>query len=163
MDQFTHFWNHFALVVEQFHGYDWRNKGAGLTKPDRLAYHIFKTTRRYVKDEGALSFGSGRSFDLEEAELRPSREEILSLVDYFRDLCCQWVEGMVLYEEGVPVPQAGAARFSEVLLLLRHSAFHLGEMEGILNEAQFGKTPDLWSVAREGEGKKSLPERESMA
>ncbi len=145
--QYGHFWDVFDRVVGGFSGADWRNRGQGMTRPDSLAYHILKSTRYYVKGGETPPFESGRSFDLEEGEMLPSREEILSLTGYFRRLCCGWLESMDFTGENRDFPWTGKTQYGTVLFLLLHGSYHLGELEGILNECRGGEAPDFWGDA----------------
>jgi hypothetical protein len=150
ISQFHHFWDVYSRVVTGFDGDEWRRSGEGLTRPDRLAFHIFQSTRFYAKDTDSLFLASGPSFERDQDDVRPGREDILALVDYFTDLCDRWIGEMDFSSENRDFPWTGRTRFSIVLFLIRHNTYHLGELEGLLNRCRNGRAPDFWVDSLKG-------------
>jgi len=137
-------------VVTGFNGDEWRRCGEGLTRPDRLAYHIFQSTRFYTKDSHPLFLTSGSSFERDRDATRPGRDDILALAGYFTELSDRWIGEMDLSADNGDFPWTGRTRFSIVLFLLRHNTYHLGEMEGLLNRCRGGQAPDFWVDSLKG-------------
>ena len=94
MSQSRHFWDVYRRVVTGFNGDEWRRCGEGLTRPDRLAYHIFQSTRFYTKDSHPLFLTSGSSFERDQDATRPGRDDILALAGYFTELSDRWIGEM---------------------------------------------------------------------
>jgi hypothetical protein len=143
--QYSHFWEAFSRVVRNFHGYDWRYNRNGGSTPDRLAYNILRSTRYYTQDEGPLLFGSRRSFMLDKGEILPSQEEILSLHEYFHLLSVNWVDVMFSEGESSSFSWNDQTCRGTAFSLLRQNSYHLGKLEGLLNEKQQNKINGLLS------------------
>ncbi|MBN2628837.1 MAG: hypothetical protein JXA95_19390 [Spirochaetales bacterium] len=94
ISQSRHFWDVYRRVVTGFNGDEWRRCGEGLTRPDRLAYHIFQSTRFYTKDSHPLFLTSGSSFERDRDATRPGRDDILALAGYFTELSDRWIGEM---------------------------------------------------------------------
>jgi hypothetical protein len=144
--QYRHLWRTFDRIVRDFRDPAWTAGGFGLTTPARLAYHILESTRYYIADSEPLMFRNGkamtaRSKDIGESEL-PTREDILFLIGSMAAKTGRWIEGLDLDAKNPDYPWAGDTKGSVALFVIRHSQYHLGELDALLNEQEKGKARD---------------------
>jgi len=146
INQFSHFWRTYKSVCNDFDIASWKNSGYGLTQPSRLALHIIQSTKYYIEDESPLKYAAGKaieinSWDLEKSDL-PELEDILFLLADIEKKTVGWLEKVDFNANNDKFPWTGKTYGSVVLFLLRHSQYHLGEMNSLLNEQLNGEAED---------------------
>ena len=144
--EFDHLWRAFAKVVSGFDEDAWCHTGHGVTVPARLACHILQSTRYYIQDTSTMTDGAGNTFDLvcgeASEESLPTQEDILFLTEAVKSRTAAWLHNLDLDAGNPDFPWTGTTAHSVVLFLLKHSIFHLGELNALLNEQLRGGAPD---------------------
>ena len=144
--QFDQFWRMFADIVNDFNDDNWRSLGYGMTMPMKLAYHILHSIRYYIGDEGDSHLNSGKEYKysierVDETNFL-SRNEIIELIDKTKHAVTNWIQTIDLNEANTVYPWTGSNRLSVVLFIIRHSYYHLGEFNGLLNDNLSGNAKD---------------------
>jgi len=148
IDQFSHFWRIYKSICNDFEITNWKDSGYGLTQPNRLALHIIQSTKFYIEDSSPLKYISGKSiennsWDLKQEDL-PEKEDVLSLVVDIELKTEQWLQNIKFNSPNDKFPWTGKTYGSIILFLLRHSQYHLGEMNCLLNNQLKGKAEDYF-------------------
>lgn len=147
--QFEQFWRIFIYISEDFNEKSWSSSGHGMTMPMKLAYHIVHSIRYYIGDEKDLTLSTGRKYKYEMERVDESnylyREEIIELIKITEKNVQEWLKTIALDESNTNYPWTGKDVTSVVLFIIRHSYFHLGEMNGLLNESIAGKAKDSFA------------------
>jgi hypothetical protein len=114
--------------------------------PARLAFHILKSTHYYIEIPSDIPLPSGRPFDVDWLEMDvsdlPLRSDILHALKVFRTKTGKWLSDMDLSARNTAFPWAGETKVGVVIFLLRHSLYHLGELNALLYESKGGKAED---------------------
>ena len=146
INQFRHFWKTFEKIVLDFNKLSWIQSGFGLTTPAKTAYHIIKSTKYYIADQSPIVYQSGKSMTVNRNKIDiselPSIDDIVFLIPLIKENTEKWLLNINLEAENNIYIWTGKTMFSVVLFLLRHSQYHLGEMNALLNEYKKGKAED---------------------
>jgi hypothetical protein len=147
--QFTQFWRMFESVVSNFNSLTWKESGHGLTKPYLLAYHIIQSIKYYIDDKNDVVLLNGNilSHDIKliDCGLLISQKEICAMVKDIQPKLEKWIQNVNLQEENTRCKWTGDKVESIILFIIRHSYFHFGEMNTLLNEYLDGKAPDYFA------------------
>lgn len=144
--QYAHTWRTFAGIVRDFDSDAWRHIGRGIILPVRLAFHILKSTMYYIEDTSTVLYAAGRPFDgnweaVKEEDF-PSQDDILAGTDALQSKTEKWLSDMDFDAENRTFGWAGATKFGVALFLLRHTLYHIGELNALLEESKNGKAED---------------------
>jgi len=144
--QYAHTWRTFAGIVKDFDDDAWLHTGRGALLPFRLAFHILKSTTYYLEDTSTVLLAAGKPFDgnwqtLEAGEL-PSQDDILAGIEALQAKTAHWLSEMDFGAENKTFGWAGATHFGVALFLLRHTLYHIGELNALLEESNNGKAED---------------------
>ena len=144
--QYAHTWRTFAGIVKDFDQNAWIHTGRGIILPVRLAFHILKSTTYYIEDTTTVLLAAGKPFDgnweiLEEGDL-PSQDDILAGIEALQAKTEQWLFDMDFDAENKTFGWTGTTKFSVALFLLRHTLYHIGELNALLEESKNGKAED---------------------
>ena len=146
LDQFNHTWKIYEGIIRDFDDGAWTNLAHGYIVPARLAFHILKSTLYYLEDSCVLALPSGRQLDGDwltmELEALPLRSDILHVVDVFRVKTEKWLLEMDLPAQNTAFEWAGQTKMGVVIFLLRHTLYHLGELNALLYESKLGEAND---------------------
>ena len=146
IDQFNHTWNILEGLAQDFDDDSWLNLGHGYIVPARLAYHIFHSTRYYIEDPFEMSFPSGKRLQGDwlsmDVEALPSRSDILQTLGVFRSKTEKWLTDMDLHAKNTSFDWAGETRMGVVIFLMRHTLYHVGELNALLYESKCGNAED---------------------
>jgi len=144
--QYAHTWRTFAGIVKDFDQDAWSHTGRGVILPFRLAFHILKSTTYYLEDTSTVLLAAGKPFDGNwetlAAEDLPTQADILAGIDALQAKTEQWLSDMDFDAENKAFGWAGATQFGVALFLLRHTLFHIGELNALLEESKNGKAED---------------------
>jgi hypothetical protein len=148
IDQFSHLWRIYKSVCKDFENSKWKNSGYGLTQPNRLALHIIQSTKFYIEDNSPLKYINGKtiemnSWDMDKNDL-PELDDVLSLVGDIEKKTETWLKNINFNSKNDKFPWTGKTYGSIILFLLRHSQYHLGEMNCLLNDQLEGKAEDYF-------------------
>jgi len=144
--QYAHTWRLFAGIVKDFGQDAWIHTGRGVLLPFRIAFHILKSTTYYLEDTSTVLLAAGKPFDgnwetLAEGD-RPSQDEILAGIEVLQARTERWLSEMDFGAENRTFGWAGATKFGVALFLLRHTLYHIGELNALLEESKNGKAED---------------------
>jgi hypothetical protein len=140
------FWRMFAAVVGDFPEPDWAGRGHGLTTPSRLAFHIIHSLKYYQDNRADFVLADGRRLAADtvpgtEDEL-PTRRDILAIIDQTRGAADAWLAALDPAEANRVFPWTGPDMASVAGFIIRHSYFHLGELNALLNDSLDGAAAD---------------------
>ena len=149
INQFSHFWRIYKSVCKDFDVASWKNSGYGLTQPNRLALHIIQSTKCYIEDKTPLVYADGKrietnSWNMDKKDL-PELNDILFLLEDVKNKTEIWLKEIDFDIKNDKFPWTGNTFGSIVLFLLRHSQYHLGEMNCLLNDQLKGKAEDYFA------------------
>ena len=151
MNQYNHTWNILEGIVGDFDDDAWTNLGHGYIVPARLAYHILRATQYYIEDDAVIILPSGKPFDGDwlsmDADQLPSRADIHHALKIFSTKTEIWLSEMDLNAENAAFSWAGETKAGVVIFLLRHTLYHLGELNALLYESKGGKAEDNYIKA----------------
>jgi len=144
--QYAHTWRTFAGIVRDFDGDAWLHTGRGVILPFRIAFHILKSVTYYLEDTSTVLLAAGKPFDgnwetVQEKDF-PSQNDILAGIDVLQAKTEQWLSDMDFDAENKTFGWAGATQFGVALFLLRHTLYHIGELNALLEESKNGKAED---------------------
>ena len=144
--QYAHTWRTFAGIVRDFDGDAWLHTGRGVILPFRIAFHILKSVTYYLEDTSTVLLAAGKPFDgkwetVKEKDF-PSQNDILAGIDVLQAKTEQWLSDMDFDAENKTFGWAGATQFGVALFLLRHTLYHIGELNALLEESKNGKAED---------------------
>ncbi len=144
--QYSHLWRTYRSICRGFDLESWKKLGFGLTQPDRLALHILQSTIFYIEGKTPFVRIDGTLIDnfygeLDKKDL-PDLENILFILDEVEKKTESWIKNMDFDSKNEEFPWTGESVASVVLFVLRHSQYHLGEMNALLNEQLKGKAED---------------------
>lgn len=144
--QYAHTWRVLAGIVKDFDEDAWLHTGRGMILPVRLAFHVLKATAYYLEDSSTVVLAVGKPFDgnweTAKEEDWPSQNDILAGIEVWQARTEQWLTEMDFNAENTTFPWAGETRGGVALFLLRHSLYHIGELNGLLEESKNGKATD---------------------
>jgi uncharacterized damage-inducible protein DinB len=144
--QFEQFWRIFASIVNDFDEQSWINYGHGLTKPSRLSFHIVQSIKYYMDDRTNIILFDGRilTYDhkLNENDSLISKQDISNMINTVKNTLNQWITNLDLTQANERCTWTGSNLESVVLFVIRHSYFHLGELNALLNEYKKGEASD---------------------
>lgn len=144
--QYDHTWNVLKRMVSDFDDDSWVNLGRGYMVPARIAYHILLSTKYYLEDASAMSFPSGKPFAGDSAsmdkEQLPSRSDIFHILEEFRAKTEKWLWALDFSAKNEAFGWAGETKAGVVIFLLKHSLYHLGELNALLYESKNGNSED---------------------
>ena len=141
-EQFERMWMMLAETIGNCSGWDWRrDAGHWLLIPGRLAYHIMETVEYYSRespDETPRAERFGVDWETRELEKLPDRKLLLDCLGEVRGrllskLCSASDEAMLADH---PFPWTGKTLMELMMYALRHSMFHLGEIQSELRRRQ---------------------------
>ena len=151
IDQFNHTWNILEGLTRDFDDEAWINLGHGYIVPVRLAYHILHSTRYYIEDPSAISFPSGKALDGDWLSMNidalPSRSDVIHTLEVFRAKTEKWLTDLDLYGKNTSFSWAGKTKMGVVIFLMRHTLYHLGELNALLYESKNGNAEDNYIKA----------------
>lgn len=146
INQYRHFWRTFEKVVKDFSKEAWTGSGYELTTPVLTAYHIIKSIKFYISDLSPVKYRCGKIVNekrenLKKADL-PAKEDIIFLINNMSGKTDNWIQNIDFTKENTEFDWTGKTNLSVVLFLLKHSQYHLGEINVLLNEYKEGKAED---------------------
>jgi hypothetical protein len=144
--QYAHTWRIVEGIVSDFDDDSWFHTGRGTTTPVRKAFHILQSTKYYIEDSSAIVLASGEAFEgnweMVPEEEYPSRNDILTCVSELNVKTEKWLSEMDYDGENKSFPWAGKTKLGVVIFLLRHSLYHIGELNALLEECKNGEAED---------------------
>lgn len=144
IEQFARSWRELRDAVAKFPADEWRQGPIDYLVPARLAYHIIATADMYATSMGYEAYKPHRAYKLDweaaPVEDLPAREAFLSLIDETEGTVKAWL--LEMGDEGLLQAQTDYAWTGEQVLgralyTLRHSQWHIGELNAILRSRGF--------------------------
>lgn len=137
-DQFERTWMMLRQAIDNCPDEEWkRDAGHWFLIPSRLAYHTIETVDHYSRESPedmpwAERFGV--DWEMREAEKLPDREPMLDYLEEIRGSLKGKLHSMsdeaILGEHAFP--WTGATVLERMIYTLRHSMFHLGQIQAEL-------------------------------
>jgi hypothetical protein len=143
--QFRQFYGIFTAIVNDYDDEAWFNMGHNRTTAYVLAFHILDATKFYMQDESGYELENGEtlpSLGPDDITPRISRADIIKNILIQKDAIIDWVKNMNLDEKQKNFEWTGPDMGSVALFISRHSHFHLGELNALLNEYKKGEAKD---------------------
>ena len=122
----------------------WRNGGCGYQTPGRIAYHILLGVEYYIGYESSLKRVTGDDWETIPKESLPPPKDILQLIDELNVQIKEWISALDLAGDNKQFPWAGKSNTGLFMFLLRHTMYHIGELNAILYQAKGGHIDDLY-------------------
>ena len=138
VDQFERLWMMLREAVNNCPDEEWkRDAGHWFLIPSRLAYHTIETVDSYSRDSPEKMDWAGRfgaDWETKEAEKLPDREAILDYLEEIRGSLKGKLHTMsdAALLAGHAFPWTGATVLERMIYALRHSMFHLGQIQAEL-------------------------------
>ncbi len=124
----------------------WRNGGCGYQTPVRVAYHILLGVGYYIGYESSLKRRIGDDLEGVPVDSLPSQKDILQLIDELNPQIREWIASLDFDGANTKFPWAGETHTGLFLFLLRHTMYHMGELNSLLYQAKSGRLDDLWMM-----------------
>lgn len=143
--QFEQFFRMFECIVKDYDERSWLKSGHGSTVPSNLSFHILQSIKYYSKNTNGFLLSDGRELSHDHGavdRLEISRSDILSNARLLKSELEQWVNEMDLSDHNGDFKWTGEDMESVVIFIIRHSYFHLGELNALLNEYKKGSAED---------------------
>jgi hypothetical protein len=147
--QFRQFYGIFGAIVNDFNDESWL-MGHNETTAYKLAFHIMDAAKFYMKDETGFELENGETVPQGGPDIptpRLSRADILKNISIQKEVVKNWIEKMNLEEKQNDFEWAGPDMASVALFINRHSHFHMGELNALLNEYLKGEAKDNYRPA----------------
>jgi hypothetical protein len=122
----------------------WTHAGCGYVTPARTAFHILLGVEYYIGYVSNLSKRFGKDWEKMPDESLPSQADILTGIGELRNAMVEWVEGLDLDAENPRFPWAGETMAGVLLFALRHTMYHIGELNALLYHHRGGDVEDYW-------------------
>lgn len=142
--QFTQTWRILEELVRAFDDESWKQAGCGYVTPARVAYHILLGIEYYTGSETTWRGGLGVDWTTMSPEALPSQTEVLRMAAALKLHVVAWLSSLDLEEAEEAFPWTGRTRSGVLLFLLRHTMYHIGEMNALLYVLRHGEVDDYW-------------------
>ena len=142
--QFLHTWKMLNDLVDEITEEEWNSQGTDYLQPARLALHIMLAVE-YMTDQTSemRERYKGQWAEFHDEKL-PSKAEFATYARGVQKGVGAWLLGGSLDEPEDRFPWAGNTRRAVSVFLLRHSLYHLGELNAILFTGREGGIADPW-------------------
>jgi uncharacterized damage-inducible protein DinB len=137
-DQFERMWMMLREVIGNCPGEEWkRDAGHWFLIPSRLAYHTIETADFYNRESPEGMDWAGRfdvDWETQDAEKLPDREPMLDYLEEIRSSLQSKLHSMSdeSFLAGHAFPWTGATVLERMIYTLRHSMFHVGQIQAEL-------------------------------
>jgi hypothetical protein len=147
--QFEQFYRMFSDIVNGFSNEAWVSAGHKLTVPQKLSFHILQSTKYYMSDTSKFEGYDGHDglchdYNIE-SDFAIGKEEITLNIKMQFEIIKKWIEDMDLTAKNEKFPWTGKDIESVAIFIARHSYFHLGELNCLLNENLLGDGDDFFA------------------
>lgn len=142
--QYMHTWKMLNQLVGQISDAEWDAAAPDYLQPARLALHIMLSAEFYTDQMSPMRERFPRQWDEFHSEHIPDRVSFRAYAQRVQKGAGGWLlsESLDTLEERFP--WAGTTRRSVAVFLLRHSLYHMGEMNAMLFRSSNGVTADPW-------------------
>jgi uncharacterized damage-inducible protein DinB len=142
--QYLHTWRMLDRLVGETSDEEWDVEASDYLRPGRLAFHIMLSAEFYTDQTSPMRERFPRQWDEFRAQTIPDRASFRAYAQGVQKGVARWLLGEPLDAQEERFPWAGTTRRSVALFLLRHSLYHMGEMNAMLFRASNGATADPW-------------------
>lgn len=147
--QFEQFYRMFSEIVNGFSDEAWVSSGHKLTVPQKLSFHILQSTKYYMSDTSKFEEYDGHDGLCHDCEIQSdfsiSKDELSANIKKQYETIRTWIESLDLDSKNEKFPWTGKDMDSVVVFIARHSYFHLGELNCLLNENLLGDGDDYFA------------------
>ena len=142
--QFDQTWSIFTEIVGSFPDDSWTSYGVGYVVPARVAYHALLGVEYYIEYKSNWGNRTGRDWSSMATTLLPSQEDIQEYAEDLSTSLNQWLSRLDLDAENKRFEWAGKTQSGVLIFLLRHTMYHIGELNGLLYALTDGTIDDMW-------------------
>ena len=147
--QFEQFYRMFSEIVLAFSNDAWEKVGHSKTVPQKLSFHILQSTKFYMNDTSNfidVNGQTGLQHDHKvEVKFEISKEDIIENIKKQSKEIMKWIEETDLENNNEQFHWTGQDMDSVVIFISRHSYYHLGELNCLLNEYLLGDGDDFFA------------------
>lgn len=143
--QFEQFFRMFKAIVEDFNDIAWSSLGHGLTVPSNLSFHILQSIKFYTKNVQPFHLYNGEIIEHNykvNDRLVISKNDIINNIQVLQRQLSLCIKDLDLGSDNTDFPWTGEDMENVVIFIIRHSYFHLGELNVLINEYMEGKAED---------------------
>ena len=137
-------WRMLEAQVETFDDDAWLTEGCGYVTPARVALHTVLGVGYYIGHSSELGRRFGDSWSTVEPDELPSREQLLTHSAEVKQAFDVWLRTLTLEAENDAFPWCGPTQFGVLLFLVRHTLYHIGELNALLYRNRGGEVDDMW-------------------
>ena len=141
--QYLHTWKMLDRLVGEISDEEWDVQASDYLRPGRLAFHIMLSAEFYTDQMSPMRERFPKQWDEFHAEAVPDRATFRAYAQRVQKGVARWLLGELDAPEE-RFPWAGTTRRSVALFLLRHTLYHMGEMNAMLFRGRNGATADPW-------------------
>lgn len=142
--QYLHTWKMLDGLVGEVSDDEWDAEAPDYLRPGRLALHVMLSAEFYTDQMSPMRERFPNQWDEFRAETIPDRASYRAYAQRVQKGVARWLLGEPLDTPEDRFPWAGTTRRSVALFLLRHSLYHIGEMNAMLFRGSNGATADPW-------------------
>jgi hypothetical protein len=137
-------WKMYDAIINHLDDRAWTSEGTGYVVPVRVAIHVPVSIEYYIghaSDFRSRYEPAWTTFDLSEA---PSRLDTLHHAHVVRAALDEWIANVDPDAENTQFEWAGKTQLGVVLFIVRHTMYHIGELNALLYQSHAGKIGDPW-------------------
>ncbi|MBT3275325.1 MAG: hypothetical protein HN368_19375 [Spirochaetales bacterium] len=150
LNQYDQTWKILEATIDGYDSESWIHLGLGYMTPVKVAFHILKGFKYYMREKSVIEFPSGVSLesDLKNTsdEDLPSQKDMLICLQNLKGKSADWLSNLDLDGNNETFPWAGKSNIGVVIFLLRHTLFHMGELNSLLFVKRDGNLEDNWMM-----------------
>jgi hypothetical protein len=122
----------------------WTDVGCGYMMPARVALHAVMGVEYYTQQESEIRERFADSWSSIDVSELPSRDELLAHWSSVKKTFDLWLDALDPNADNSHFPWAGPVQLGVLLFLLRHTTYHVGELNALLYQQRKGDMPDAW-------------------
>lgn len=144
MTHYLHTWKMLNQLVDEVSDEEWDAAAPDYLRPGRLALHIMLAAEFYTDQTSPTRERFPEQWDEFHAESIPARASFRTYAHGVQHGVGRWLLSQALETQEKRFPWAGTTRRSVAVFLLRHSLYHIGEMNAMLFRGGNGAIADPW-------------------
>lgn len=142
--QFRQSWKIFDAIVQEFDAQSWAHTGVGYMVPARVAFHILTGVEYYIQRKSDWSTRFAQKGGSTDAAALPSQQEAHQFKEELEPELERWLDEIEIDAANAQFPWAGKTQAGVLAFVVRHTMFHLGELNALLYQSRNGEVEDKW-------------------
>ena len=130
--------------IDAFTDGEWLSLGCGHVTPARVALHTLLGVEYYIGHSSEVGARFGERWASVESTELPSRDVVRAHAAEVKQAFGVWLNGLQLEADNTAFPWAGPTQFGVLLFLVRHTLYHIGELNALLYTCRGGDVDDMW-------------------